>query len=217
MRIRPRRVGDFIDAISRPRSNLRPRDRMQPSGTRLDGTPVTTERRAKLTVKITPNDRGNHSRQTRGCRAPFYRGASRWTQVVIGFSIWSSRAEEAPVETSRSGAAVSSQRRATVFALLRPVADATAQARIRELILDARGFRSGGGRRELTARNGRLRVWRAVTRVQRSARIEVTNRLVTQSRRQPGVFLLTLRRQRPFPQALCRTRSERTTPSCRHR
>jgi hypothetical protein len=90
-----------------------------------------------VTIKITPNDRGNPPGKLADAELHFTEGSLEGLKL-IGFSIWESR---------RGGSAgrnvtfparqynVNGERRS--FALLRPVADTTAQGRIRELILDA--------------------------------------------------------------------------------
>ena len=90
-----------------------------------------------MTVKITPNDRGNPPGKLADAELHFTEGPLEGLKL-IGFSIWEQR---------RGGGAgrnvtfparqynVNGERRS--FALLRPVVDATAQSRVRELILDA--------------------------------------------------------------------------------
>ena len=97
----------------------------------------TTIQADTVTVKITPNDRGNPPGKLADAELHFTDGPLEGLKL-IGFSIWESR---------RGGSAgrnvtfparqynVNGERRS--FALLRPIADTTAQGRIRELILDA--------------------------------------------------------------------------------
>jgi hypothetical protein len=90
-----------------------------------------------MTVKITPNDRGNPPGKLADAELHFSEGPLEGLKL-IGFSIW---------EQKRGGGGgrnvtfparqynVNGERRS--FALLRPVADTTAQGKLRELILDA--------------------------------------------------------------------------------
>jgi len=90
-----------------------------------------------VTVKITPNDRGNPPGKLADAELHFSEGPLEGLKL-IGFSIW---------EQKRGGGGgrnvtfparqynVNGERRS--FALLRPVVDTTAQGRVRELILDA--------------------------------------------------------------------------------
>ncbi len=90
-----------------------------------------------MTIKITPNDRGNPPGKLADAELHFSDGPLDGLKL-IGFSIWESR------RTSGGGRnvtfparqySVNGERRH--FALLRPVVDTTAQNRLRELILDA--------------------------------------------------------------------------------
>jgi hypothetical protein len=90
-----------------------------------------------VTVKITPNDRGNPPGKLADAELHFSEGPLEGLKL-IGFSIW---------EQKRGGGGgrnvtfparqynVNGERRS--FALLRPIVDTTAQGRVRELILDA--------------------------------------------------------------------------------
>jgi hypothetical protein len=90
-----------------------------------------------MTVKITPNDRGNPPGKLADAELHFSEGPLEGLKL-IGFSIW---------EQKRGGGGgrnvtfparqynVNGERRS--FALLRPVVDTTAQGKLRELILDA--------------------------------------------------------------------------------
>ena len=90
-----------------------------------------------MTVKITPNDRGNPPGKLADAELHFSEGPLEGLKL-IGFSIW---------EQKRGGGGgrnvtfparqynVNGERRS--FALLRPIADTTAQGKLRELILDA--------------------------------------------------------------------------------
>ncbi len=90
-----------------------------------------------MTVKITPNDRGNPPGKMADAELHFTEGPLEGLKL-IGFSIW---------EQKRGGGGgrnvtfparqynVNGERRS--FALLRPIVDTTAQGKLRELILDA--------------------------------------------------------------------------------
>ena len=90
-----------------------------------------------MTVKITPNDRGNPPGKLADAEIHFADGPLEGLKL-IGFSIW---------EQMRGGGGarnvtfparqynVNGERRS--FALLRPIVDTTAQGKLRELILDA--------------------------------------------------------------------------------
>ena len=90
-----------------------------------------------MTVKITPNDRGNPPSKLADAELHFSEGPLEGLKL-IGFSIW---------ERNRGGGggrnvtfparqySVNGERR--TFALLRPVVDATSQSKLRELILEA--------------------------------------------------------------------------------
>ena len=90
-----------------------------------------------MTVKITPNDKGNPPGKLAEAELHFSDGPLEGLKL-IGFSIW---------EHSRGGGGgrnvtfparsynINGERRS--FALLRPIVDATAQTKLREIILEA--------------------------------------------------------------------------------
>jgi len=90
-----------------------------------------------VTIKITPNDRGNPPGKLADAELHFTEGPLEGLKL-IGFSIWESR---------RGGSAgrnvtfparqynVNGERRS--FALLRPIADPACQGSIRDLVLEA--------------------------------------------------------------------------------
>lgn len=88
-----------------------------------------------MTIKILPNDKGNPPGKLADAELHFTDGPLEGLKL-IGFGIW-----ERKTGTGRNVTfparqySVSGERRS--FALLRPVADATAQERIRELVLNA--------------------------------------------------------------------------------
>ena len=89
-----------------------------------------------MTVKITPNDRGNPPGKLADAELHFTDGPLEGLKL-IGFSIWERRGGGAGRNVTFPARQynVNGERRS--FALLRPVGDTTAQSRVRELILDA--------------------------------------------------------------------------------
>jgi len=89
-----------------------------------------------VTVKITPNDRGNPPGKLADAELHFTEGPLEGLKL-IGFSIWERRGGGAGRNVTFPARQynVNGERRS--FALLRPVGDTTAQSRVRELILDA--------------------------------------------------------------------------------
>jgi len=90
-----------------------------------------------VTVKITPNDRGNPPGKLADAELHFTEGPLDGLKL-IGFSIWEQRRGGGGGRNVTFPARqynVNGERRS--FALLRPVVDTTAQNRVRELILDA--------------------------------------------------------------------------------
>src|SRR5260221_7908356 len=88
-----------------------------------------------ITVKITPNDRGNPAGKLADAELHF--GESPLAGLkLIGFSIWERRGGNGRNVTFPARQySVNGERRS--FALLRPVADAAAQESVREAILAA--------------------------------------------------------------------------------
>jgi hypothetical protein len=92
---------------------------------------ATTE----LTVKIQPNDKGNPPGKLADAELHFAGGALDGLKL-IGFSIWERRTGGGRNVTFPARQySVNGERRS--FALLRPTSDATAQDRIRDLVLEA--------------------------------------------------------------------------------
>ena len=88
-----------------------------------------------MVVKITPNDKGNPAGKLADAELHFTEGVLDGLKP-IGFAIWERRSGGGRNVTFPARTyAVNGERRS--FALLRPIADATAQDRIRELVLDA--------------------------------------------------------------------------------
>ena len=88
-----------------------------------------------LTIKITPNDKGNPPGKLADAEIHFSEGPLEGLKL-IGFGIWERRGGSGRNVTFPARQySVNGERRS--FALLRPIADATAQNLIRERILDA--------------------------------------------------------------------------------
>jgi hypothetical protein len=90
-----------------------------------------------MTVKITPNDRGNPPGKLADAELHFTEGPLEGLKL-IGFSIWEQRRGGGGGRNVTFPArqySVNGERRS--FALLRPIVDTTSQSKVRELILDA--------------------------------------------------------------------------------
>ena len=89
-----------------------------------------------ITVKITPNDRGNPPGKLADAELHFGGESPLAGLKLIGFSIWERRGGSGRNVTfpARSNV-VNGDRRA--FALLRPIVDTTAQEAVRDRILEA--------------------------------------------------------------------------------
>src|SRR5438105_252299 len=88
-----------------------------------------------MVVKIPPNDKGNPAGKLSDAELHFTEGVLDGLKL-IGFSIWERRSGGGRNVTFPARSySVNGERRS--FALLRPIADATAQERIRELVLEA--------------------------------------------------------------------------------
>ena len=88
-----------------------------------------------MVVKITPNDRGNPAGKLADAELHFTEGELEGLKL-IGFSIWERRGGNGRNVTFPARSyAVNGERRS--FALLRPIVDAGAQNRVRELVLEA--------------------------------------------------------------------------------
>src|SRR2546427_4931068 len=88
-----------------------------------------------ITVKITPNDRGNPPGKLADAELHFIDGELDGLKL-IGFSIWERRGGTGRNVTFPARQyAVNGERRS--FALLRPIVDTAAQNRVRELVLQA--------------------------------------------------------------------------------
>jgi len=88
-----------------------------------------------VTIKITPNDKGNPPGKLADAELHFAEGPLDGLKL-IGFSIWQRRGGSGRNVTFPARQySVNGERR--TFALLRPVADVTSQSKLRELILEA--------------------------------------------------------------------------------
>lgn len=89
-----------------------------------------------MTVKITPNDKGNPPGKLADAELHFVEGPLTGLKL-IGFSVWERRGGSGGrnVTFPARQYSVNGERRS--FALLRPVVDTTAQNRVRDLILEA--------------------------------------------------------------------------------
>ena len=88
-----------------------------------------------MTIKITPNDKGNPPGKLAEAELHFGDGPMEGLKL-IGFSIWERRGGNGRNVTFPARSyVVNGDRRS--YALLRPIVDTTAQNKLRELILEA--------------------------------------------------------------------------------
>jgi hypothetical protein len=88
-----------------------------------------------MTIKITPNEKGNPPGKLAEAELHFTDGPLEGLKL-IGFAIWERRGGGGRNVTFPARQySVNGERRS--FALLRPTVDATAQSKLRELILEA--------------------------------------------------------------------------------
>ena len=90
-----------------------------------------------MTIKITPNDKGNPPGKIADAELHFAENDGVLAGLkLIGFSIWERRGGNGRNVTFPARSyAINGERR--TYALLRPIADTSAQERVRDLILDA--------------------------------------------------------------------------------
>ena len=89
-----------------------------------------------LTIKITPNDKGNPPGKLADAELHFTGDSPLAGLKLIGFSIWERRGGNGRNVTFPARSyVVNGDRRS--FALLRPIVDTTAQTNVRDLILEA--------------------------------------------------------------------------------
>ena len=88
-----------------------------------------------MTVKITPNEKGNPPGKLADAELHFTEGPLDGLKL-IGFSIWERRAGTGRNVTFPARSySINGERRS--FALLRPIVDTTKQNKLREIILEA--------------------------------------------------------------------------------
>ena len=88
-----------------------------------------------MTIKITPNDKGNPPGKLAEAELHFTEGPLEGLKL-IGFAIWERRGGGGRNVTFPARQySINGERR--TFALLRPIVDTTAQNKVRELILEA--------------------------------------------------------------------------------
>ena len=88
-----------------------------------------------MTIKITPNDKGNPPGKLAEAELHFSDGPLEGLKL-IGFAVWERRGGNGRNVTFPARSyAVNGERRS--FALLRPIVDVTSQNKLRELILEA--------------------------------------------------------------------------------
>jgi hypothetical protein len=88
-----------------------------------------------MTIKFTPNDRGNPPGKLADAELHFSDGPFEGMKL-IGFSIWERRGGNGRNVTFPARSyAVNGERR--TYALLRPIVDSTGQGKLRQQILDA--------------------------------------------------------------------------------
>jgi hypothetical protein len=88
-----------------------------------------------MTIKITPNDKGNPPGKLADAEVHFGDGPMEGLKL-IGFTIWERRGGNGRNVTFPARSYVVNGDRRT-FALLRPIVDSTAQTKLRDLILEA--------------------------------------------------------------------------------
>jgi hypothetical protein len=89
-----------------------------------------------MTIKITPNDKGNPPGKLADAEIHFSEGVFEGLKL-IGFAIWERRGGGGGRNVTFPARQYSVNGERRTFALLRPIVDATAQNRVRDLILAA--------------------------------------------------------------------------------
>ena len=148
-----------------------------------------------MTVKITPNDKGNPPGKLADAELHFADGPLEGLKL-IGFAVWERRGGAGRNVTFPARQySVNGERRS--FALLRPIIDTTAQNKLRDLILEAyRGARGG----------------------ERAAVADGVDGRLGSTGRSFAFSCCALGRQRPFlAEALLELGAEERLPSCRRR
>jgi hypothetical protein len=124
---------------------MRARNSQARHGTALDAThavccmprrrAATTQGACRVIIRISPNDKGNPPGKLADAELHFTDGPLEGLKL-IGFAIWERRGGGGRNVTFPARQySVNGERRS--FALLRPIMDATAQNKIRDLILEA--------------------------------------------------------------------------------
>jgi hypothetical protein len=93
-----------------------------------------TQGATTMTIKFTPNDKGNPPDKLADAELHFSAGPLDGLRL-IGFAVWERRSGGRTVTFPARQYSVNGERRS--FALLRPIVDTAAQNRVRDLILDA--------------------------------------------------------------------------------
>jgi hypothetical protein len=93
-----------------------------------------TQGATNMTIKFTPNDKGNPPGKLADAELQFTGGPLDGLKL-IGFAVWERRNGGRTVTFPARQYSVNGERRS--FALLRPVADAASQERLRDVILAA--------------------------------------------------------------------------------
>jgi hypothetical protein len=97
---------------------------------------MRTNHADSLTIKITPNDKGNPPGKLADAELHFTGDSPLAGLKLIGFSVWERRGGNGRNVTFPARSyAVNGERRS--FALLRPIVDTTAQEAVRDRILQA--------------------------------------------------------------------------------
>lgn len=89
-----------------------------------------------MTVKITPNDKGNPAGKLADAELHFAEGPLTGLKL-IGFSVWERRGQAGNRNVTFPARQYTMNGERRSYALLRPVVDTTAQNKIRDLILEA--------------------------------------------------------------------------------
>src|SRR6476661_2096572 len=134
---RPASRADGLDAVSARAGQavIDERQDMRHRDIRSDTNQHTRRTIMSVIVKFTPNDRGIPSSKLADAELHFTSGELDGLKL-IGFSVWERRGGRGrSVSFPGRQYRIGDERR--TFALLRPIADVTAQERVRDLVLDA--------------------------------------------------------------------------------
>ena len=89
-----------------------------------------------MTIKITPNEKGNPPGKLADAELHFMEGPLEGLKL-IGFSIWERRGNSASHNVTFPARQYTTNGERRTFALLRPIVDTMGQNKIRDLILEA--------------------------------------------------------------------------------